>query len=441
MKHSIKKYTRIFGVVLSSILLMGFKGDIEKSKTYSEAVTVSAATHLKVKNNCGSIEFKNTSGTEARFEASVLVEGESEAEIKKVFDQFQLMVTESGGTIDVVAEDNVKSWVQSKSWFVDKNTITFKDGTEAKDIEKIEVSFVVYLPEIGNLSIYNRYDKVSYDKFNFDVDAELFSSDFIGGDINGDLDLDNKYGEINIGNIQDGDFNLFDCDSKVKNVKDLNLNVKYSDLEFQDVENCDMNSFDDVVKFGNISNNMDIDAKYSEIFAGSFDEADLEFFDCEAKAGNGNKLTLDSKYSEFKLGDIKSVNLELFDDVLTVGNVIDLDGRNTKYSEIDIDKLEGSFKVLASFQDNYNIKIVGPSVKSIELEGKYTDLYLPIPADVSYFLDADLRYSTLIFPDECKKGKQDNGDQSYDIDCEVRDPNENSLKVKLNVFDGDINIK
>lgn len=441
MRHSIIRYTRVFSLMLFSIILMAFKGDIEKTKTYTEAAIVSTATDLRVKNNCGPIEFRTSSGTEARFEATLLVEGESEEEIQKVFDQFQLMVTESGNIIDVVAEDNVESWVQYKSWFVDKNTITFKDGTEVKDITEMEVSILVYLPEINNLTIDNRYDKVSFDSFNFDVDAELFSSDFVGGDIAGDLTLNNKYGDINIGNIQDGDFSLFDCNSKVKNAKDLNLDVKYSDIEFQDVENCDMQSFDDELRFGDISEEMEVDAKYTVITTGNFGVAELDFFDCDAKIGSGNQLTLESKYSAINFGNINSINIDLFDDELSFGDVVDFAARNTKYSEIDIDKVDGSFLSIDSFDDNFDIDNVGPEIKSLELKGKYTDLDFPIPSTVSYYLDADLRYCTFVFPEECKRGDEDNGDQSYNIDCEVRSPNENSMSVKIDVFDGDIIIR
>lgn len=423
------------------MVLVGFKSDLERTKTLTESITVSEDTHLKIKNNCGPIEFISTTDTEARFEASVLVEGESEEEIKKVMDHFELRVAESGIIVDVVAEDNVKNWTQYRSFFIDRNTITFNDGVEAKNITKIEVSFVVYIPIVNKLSIYNKYDKVKYDNFNFDVDAELFSSDFSGGDINGDLDMDLKYGEINIGNIQDGDFTLFDCDSKVRSAKNLNLNVKYSDLEFQDVENCDTQSFDDEITFGNISDNIDLDAKYSEIVVGNYSKAKFELFDCTAVAKDGQELNLESKYSELNFGDVNTLSIEFFQDELSVGDVTDLSARNTKYSDIDIDKLKGSFKAISSFQDDFDIDAVAPEIKSLELEGKYTDLDFPIPSDVSYFLNADLRYSTFVFPDGCESKERDNGDQSYSIDCKLRSPNENSLSVKINMFDGDIIIK
>ena len=427
--------------MLFPMVLFGFKSDFERTKTFTESVAVSEDTYLKIKNNCGPIEFISTTGTEARFEAHLLVEGESEEEIQKVMDRFELKVDEAGVVVDVVADDNVMNWVQYKSFFINKNTITFNDGTEAKNITNIEVSFVVYIPTINKLGIYNRYDEVKFDNFDFDVEAELFSSEFRGGDINGNLDLNLKYGDIDIGNIQDGEFMLFDCDSKVQNAKNLNLNVKYSDLEFGNVENCEMQSFDDEIKIGNISESIDVDAKYSEIDAGNFSKGDFELFDCTSNIGNGQELKLESKYSELTIGNVNSLAIEFFQDELKAGEVIDLAARNTKYSDIDIDKINESFVASSSFQDNFNIGVVASNVKTLELEGKYTDLDFPIPSDVSYFLDADLQYSTFVFPKECDTKDRENGDQAYSIDCEFGNPNDKSLIIKLDVFDGDIIIK
>ena len=428
--------------MLFSILLTGFvRGSMDKTKTFSESFSVSAETHLKVKNNCGPIEFRTTTGNEAKVEATLFVEGETLEEIEKVINQFELRIAEAGDKIDVIAEDNVKNWVQVNALFVKKNTITFNDGKEAYGITKMEVGLVVYLPEVERLSVYNKYDDVKYDILNCDVDVEMFSGDFNGGDILGDLDMNLKYGDISIGNIEDGDFNLFDCDVNVENAKEINLNVKYSDVEFEDVYNCVMQSFDDEIKFNNITEEFKLDAKYSNINIGNFKKADFELFDCDLIAKDGQEVELESKYGTHKLGDVGSLSIDFFQDDLSVGDISELRAGNIKYSSIDIDKVMDSFNVLSSFQDDIEVGFVGSKIDRVELSGKYTDLEFPIPSDVSYYLDADLRYSTFVFPDSCKKGDEDNGDQNYSIDCEVKNPGENSLKVKLNIYDGDIILK
>lgn len=428
--------------MLLPILLMGFsKNNFETRKVYKESRPVDASTYFKVTNDCGPIEFKSITGYEARIEATVVVEGPTDEEINKVLNHFELSIGESGNTIDVLADDNIKNWVQVKTLFVNKNEITFNDGTEAYGITEINVSVVVYLPEINKLTINNKYDVVTFDNFNFDVDANLFSSEFIGGDILGELDMDLKYGDINIGDIKDGDFTLFDCDSKVKGAENLNLDIKYSDIEFQDVENCEMISFDDEIKFGNINSSLEIDAKYSNIILKNFNKGDFDLFDSEVKAINGSILKLESKYSNFEFNDVDSISIEFFDDDLKLGNVNVINARNTKYSSIDVGKLKGSLKATSSFQDDFDIDVVGQNIKNLEVEGKYTDLNFPIPSDVSYFLDADLTYSNFSFPSICDDKDRDNGDQAFNINCEVKNPTKASLSVKLDMFDADVVIK
>lgn len=441
MKHSIKKYFKLTSLVLFSLVASGFmKGDLELTKTFTEEVSVDSETLFKVTNKCGPIQFKKTNGDKARIEATLLVEGSAKKEIEKVVDQFNISVSNSGRSIDVIADDNIKSWVQMNALLYKKNTITFHDGTEAKDITKMEVSMIVYLPEIEQLSVYNKYDDVGFESFNHDVEVEMFSGDFIGGDINGDLNVNLKYGKINIGDIQDGDFTLFDCDSKVKTAKELNLNVKYSDIKFDNIETLVMNSFDDDIIVGNVSSSIDLDAKYSKIQMGNFSNADFELFDCDLSAKDGNKFRIDSKYGEHTIGDVNEADFEFFQDKINMGKVHDFKARNTKYSKFFIDKVTGSFTVSSSFQDKFEVGNVESSIRELSLEGKYTNLSFPIPSDLAYHLDADLRYSNFSFPSSCKNN-EDNGDQNYSVDCKVNNPADGALKVKLKLYDGNVSIK
>ena len=442
MKYSIKKSIKLSGLLLFSILSLSFvKENMDKSKTFTKTAAVNSSTDFKVKNNCGPISFKNISADEARIEAILNVEGETEAEINKVINQFELKIIEAGSKVEVVAENHVKNWIQINSLFRKKNTVTFDDNTEAYGITKIDVEIVVFLPEVNVLSISNKYDDVKFESFNHKVEAEIFSGSFVGGNITGDLEMNMKYGDINIGDIENGDFTLFDCDSSVKNAKDLNLNVKYSNVTFEDIINCKMSSFDDEIKMGDIAENIELEAKYSNIEIGNFAQADFDLFDCDSETKNGNEYRLESKYGNHRAGDIDAIFLDFFQDELRVGNINKLDANSTKYSEIDVNKVASSFEVDDSFQDNFKIGSVDASINALKVKGKYIDLDFPIPSSVAYHLDADLQYSSFVFPDSCNNDKNDNGDKNYSINCEVNNPSDQSLQVTLDVFDGDIVIK
>ena len=370
------------------------------------------------------------------------VEGKTDEEIAKVLKQFELLVNVSGTTIDVSSDTNVKNWVQYNSFFYKKNTITFNDGTRADGITDTEISLVVYLPKVKELSINNKYDGIKFDSFNSDVNVQQFSGDFTGGDIDGTLDIDLKYGKINIGNIVNGKFMLFDSDASFGNGEDIEISSKYSDLTFLDVVNLKQVSFDDELSMGNIQGELDIEAKYSEILFKNFDGAILDLFDCDLEAGAGSKITFDSKYSSIKFNDLAQINVNSsFDDDFNLSSVSILNILNSKYSEFTIDQINKQFLVSTSFDDVYIVKQVGDSISDVSFNSKYTDLDFPMPNQVAFHLDANLQHCDFTYPEITTPiSKNKNGD-SLMLVGKVNNPSNEGTKVKIVANSGTITIK
>lgn len=442
MKSLKKKFIRLFVVTIVGIATMSFvKSFIVKTKILTEQFLVNPESHLKVRNDCGPIEFRNTSEPEARIEATLTVEGKTEEEIAKVMDQFVININASGTVIDVFADTNVKNWVQYNGWFYSKNTITFNDGTTAKDIKDTEISLIIYLPKVRELSISNKYDNVKYESFDSDVNAQLFTSDLTGGDINGNVDIDLKYGDMNIGNVNDGKVVLFDSNVSFGSADNMELRTKYSEIEFGDVKSLDHTSFDDDIDFGNVDGNLSMHAKYSEIEFKDFSIAELDLFDCNLSAGTGNSLSFDSKYSNCKFNNVDAVELESFDDDFKFGSTKKLKIINSKYSTFLIDRVDSELKAISSFSDDITVVSVGDKLTNLELDSKYTDLDFPIPNSVAYHLDANLRYSSFEYPKPSNIETKFQDGSSLELICKINSPSQDSPTIEIKAFDGDITIK
>ena len=426
---------------MASVSMSFVKSTAVKTKTLTEQFMVNPESHLKVRNHSGSIEFINTDDVEARIEATIRVVGKTEVEIEKMLEQFELNVNVAGSVIDVTAETNVDSWVQYNSFFYKKNTITFNDGSTAVDITEKDVSLVIYLPKVKELSVSSKYDDVKFETFNSDVNMQLFSSNLIGGDIAGEVDIDLKYGEINIGNIQDGKFEIFDSEIVMKKGSNLEINSKYSNFVFEDVNSLKLSSFDDEFKFGNIQGDLDFEAKYTEAQFGNFENAELDVFDCDIKGGGGKSMSIKSKYSTHIYADLEAIKIDFFQDDLDLGEVNEVNVADSKYSQIEIKTVNESFLVKSSHDDEITVRSVGDSISNVELDSKYTNLSFPIPSQVAYHLDAKLRYCTFEYANTSDiETKIENG-SSLELICKVNNPNVNSTKVEIDAYSGHIEIQ
>ncbi len=414
---------------------------LEKTKVDKQTIKVSSNAMMKVTNNHGPIDVRSTDSQEATIEAVIRVSGESDAEIQKVLDRFSLNISNNDSFVDVEPNFDYEYWKKVKSWLRDLNEIKFKDGTTAQDINDIEIQMIIYQPKVKELTLKTKCNDITFDEIKNNVKVELFSADFKGGDIDGDLDLNFKYGDAIVGDFKSGVISIFDGEFTGGDAEDVKFDSKYSDLKIKNINSLDMDSFDDNVTVGNINSDCEIKAKYSDFEMSNFNNTELEFFECELSGGNGSELEIDSKYSEIELGNFTSVEFDGFEDDLDLGNIQVFKSKEAKYCDVDIEMIVQRLSVASSFEGNFKVDGISQSFEAISVDGKYTDYFLPLPKGVPYFLNARLQYGDLYFEGDC------NGDQSkhsgsdvVQMECEVNNPNSNSATVHIASFDSDVHL-
>lgn len=414
----------------------------ERSKVDKQTFKVDPSASMKITNNHGPIDVRSTDSQEATVEAVIIVSGDSDAEIQKVLDRFTLNVNNNSGFINVEPSFDYEYWKKVKSWLRDLNEIKFTDGTTAQDINDIEIQMIVYQPKVRELSLETKCNDISFDEIRNDVKVKLFSADFKGGNIDGDLDLNLKYGEAQIGDFKSGRITIFDGEFTGLDAVDVIFDSKYSELEIKNIKSLNMESFDDNVKVGNINDECDIRAKYSDFEMSNFNKTDFDFFECDLTGGNGSQLEIDSKYSDFQLGNFSTLEFEGFEDDLDIGNLQVFKTKEAKYCDIDIELIEKRLSVSSSFEGDFKVDRISESFESISVEGKYTEYFLPLPKGTPYFLNARLQYGDLYFEGDCNGDQsQRSGSDVVEMDCEVNNPNSKSATVNIASFDSDVHLK
>jgi len=413
----------------------------EESKKYEERFETNSSTQLSIENSRGDIQIIPIDGSEARAEITLKVKGKSIDEIQKIFDHFELLVNKTGNQIEIVTQNNIRSWNISTGGFFSKSTIKFNDRSKAKDIEEINVAVILYLPKIELLSAKNKYSDIIFSELNCDLDVELYSGKLKGNNIDGDLSLEMKYGEVNIGSFKSGSFEIYDCNVTTDEGGKVKIESKYSDLVLGNMEDLSMDSYDDDMILGDVKNNFEIETKYSDVKIGSFASSTMDLYDTDVKGKGGGSLELTSKYGAFDFKSLKEVKLSLYDDDFEVDEISDLTIKESKYSEIEMDEFDGQISITSSYQDKISVLNTITDFKGLDIEAKYTTLRFPISPSVPYFLNANLKYGDIDISDSFENTYTDKSDSKLEIKGMANGASKSDTKITVTAYDSNIKLK
>ncbi len=433
-------YLAIALLILSGSKVLHAKSPHQQSKKFETTFSTSINTQLTVENRRGNIELIGIEGSEGRVEATLTVRGDNEEEIDKVIRQFELETQQSGSSINVNAEDHIKSWSIINSLFRKSNTIKFDDKSSAKDIEEIEIAMVVYLPKINLISAKNRYHDIVFSDLDCDLDADLYSGKLRGSNIKGDLELDMKYGEVRIGSFHAGDIDIYDCNVVFENGKEVKFKSKYSDIVFRDLESMDMDTYDDEIELGNIEKHVEFEGKYSNIEIGNFGTSTLDLYDSDLKGKSGNGVDLRSKYGSFDFENIKNVELRLYDDNFEAESIEHLKVKESKYSEIKMDNFKGKLDISSTYQDDIRVLNTIVDLGGLYLDGKYTTLQFPIASETPYILEAETKYGNIDISRSFNHQFTNNSDNSKDIKGLANGATDGAPKVIIKAYDSKLRL-
>ena len=414
----------------------------EESKTYEKTFSVNESTHINLRNRRGNINVVYREGSEAKIEVKLTVRATVSSEIQKVFDHFQLDVKNSGNNIDIRSNDHIESWTQINTFFRSSNKIKFEDRIIAEDIDEIDVDMVLYIPKISKLSVDNKYNDILFTDLHCDLDVSLYSGKLKGKNIDGDLNMELKYGSVDIGSFINGDIDIYDSKYKSDNAQSVEFKSKYSDISCGDFKSLRFFSHDDEVILGSIEEELIVEAKYSNLRLESFGTAEIDGHDTDIKAKNGGSLDLRSKYGSFDFGDIQDATLRLHDDNFEVASLKDLTIKNSKYSEIYIDYFSGAMLISSSHDDDIYVLHPVNDFKSIDVDLKYSTFKFPISSKKGFYMTADTKYGSLDLGRDFDHDRthKDDDKSELNINGKASKTKKGDPKITINAYDSKIDL-
>jgi hypothetical protein len=281
--------------------------DVTKKKEFSESFKVSGGDELSIDNRYGSITITTWNKKEVAFRVVVTSKARKESDAQKQIDRVNVSLRKTGGTVyGETTLDNVRGNNSGYS---------------------LSIDYYVSMPSNLATTLAQKY-----------------------GDINIPSDLDEACTiELKYGTLQAADF-----------AKHLTLEAKYSTFIIGNAPSVTMEiGYCSGSKIKNVSGDLTIDSKYSDL-----------------KAGKIGKLHLEDKYSNFDIDEVGYMAVD------------------SKYSKFTIrslrERLNGEFGYC-----QLSVKALSAGFSNVSMDCRYSDVNIKVSEQAAFRFEAsDLKYGS-----------------------------------------------
>lgn len=433
-----KQFNHLYWNVLFLLLLCctTLLAQVERTKNINQSF--SGKNIVEVTHKHGPIVVKKSTDGQVRLEAAISIKAKSEADAQLVLNHFSIDMNEAGNRLSLQTKLETKNWNTNNG----RTKITFANGDKVEDIQNLKINYVLYIPKLEQLSLENKYEDIRIeDNLAANLVVKLYSGKLESKDIQGNLNLNLKYGKAFVGNIGDAEIDLYDSDVQFGNAKKVNMVAKYSDVQLGTMDDFKFDSYDNELKIGAVKGEVVLVDKYSNGTMGRFTRARMDIYDCDLVMEGGEDLQLKSKYSGYKIKHLNSLVFETsYDDDLDIETLGSLKA-DAKYSEFTIHQLNGGIE-LVGYDSDLSVKMLGPNFKDIKLDGKYLEANFTFPNASKYRLSANMTYGKIDYPESAfEKQVHIEKNNTLEIKGQIKGASEESplitvlgydTKVKLN---------
>jgi len=429
MRSSTFKFPALVFLLLLAIWTQGQDTGIKKD--------FSGVRQLEMTVDNGDLKVSRSPDNEVHIRLKVEVEARSEENARQIRERFQLKTAQDGSRLRAASDFGITYWTNRNG----NITLTFKDGTKIRDIQKLEVDYTLLVPDLEKMTLSNKYNDIEITQnLTTDLTVELYDGKLNAQAIDGHFALVNKYGEASLKSTRSATLEIYDAEVELGNSGSVKLISKYSEIEMGSCTDLDLKSYDDDISVQNISGALVVEDKYSDLDFGDFQTARFDLYDTDFRIGSGNTVDISSKYSDLRLGILQTLRFtSSYDDEIAITELQNLD-LNSKYSELDVVRVRNGLKII-SYDDEIDIDRFEGDMESIYFEGKYTELDLNLASSLQYRIEATMTYGNLKF-DESEydislyKGKDD----KIELKAKTKGASAQSPLVELVAYDCNIRL-
>ncbi len=346
---------------------------------------------LTVEHHRGELHIRQSADAHAHLSMEISARGHDEDEVNRFIESITIERSGSEKDLKIKTADQIASWQINMG----SSKIKLKDGTVFKGIKELELNLVIEVPELATLRLANKYDDIHIGGFMGDLYVKLYTGELYAKDISKSLNLDLKYGSAEVGNVGDAALVLYESELEMKDAAKVTIDSKYSQYNIGGATSLSLVSYEDEIITKNVSGDVQLDVKYGDLEMGSLGTVAVTFYETDFTAGQSQKFTGNMKYGKVSLESADLFQLASnYETDIELGRVAQLVLQESKYGSVEVGQLNQSADVTA-YETSLEVDQVGDQFRSLKVDSKYEYIDFPLPANLSYSLDAELKYGEL----------------------------------------------
>ena len=311
-------------------------------------------------------------------------------------DEFieSLNFTESGDKVKF----NNRFW-DSRINIMGRKTIKLP-GEGSLRYSEFKIAGELWIPESVSLEMVSKYSRIDLEKLGGGLKMNLYNDKVYGDICDSDVEIEAKYSTIELKEILALTATLYDCELYIGNTGNVTIESKYSKVFGGNTGNLDLNSYNDKFDFDTTADIKYI-AKYSDIKADKAGKFDVNSYEGTAILDEVGDVEMVSKYTKYEFGSATNCVIKSsYSDRINSGIMESLAAIESKYGKYDIGELSKSVSVDVGYEDKIVILKTGDEFGGINVNGKYMDIEMGIPASLNFRLKADIKYPKLEMDEE-----------------------------------------
>jgi hypothetical protein len=313
--------------------------DVELSKRYSLAYKVSPGAQIDLVNKYGDIIVKTWNKDSVRFDIRITAYGKNDDAVERLIERVSFDHTNSGKFLKFSTVFDRQSGSFKEFW----NSL----GDYSKVLinkNNLHIDYEVYLPKSANLYLENKFGDIYINEFYGRCKVNLSQGDMKAGRISGTFNLELKFGNGSLQDIQSGFFKL-----------------QIADVQINKAQRLDINSSSSSVRIGEV-----------------------------------NQLKIDSRNDKYRLKSVKTLNGETTFSNILISNLASEMIGNSDFSDLVIEDFTESGKMinLNGKSTDINIWLRSTEPYDVDVIAKEDKLQLPVDWENlrSYYTDDRERY-------------------------------------------------
>jgi len=294
----------------------------EERKEINKTFSVSPDVLMEITNKYGNVNIETWNKKSIDINVEVIVCGKKQDKVNDLLRRIDIRMEQGSNYIET---ETIIESAQTKGWGWYKGN--YEDASYT-------INYFVSMPITGNVDIYNKYGNIDLETLEGYADIELKYGNLETDDIGKDVELDLGYGNADIGQVQNVDMNIKYSKIEIEACKQFDLESKYSsykigEVELLDIDYCKYDKYK-IDKVGTLdsenkyttfnikelTNQLEVDCSYGKINVDNVSaDFDLIKIDCsytpisiDINNQSGAQVYVDNTYGSIDFYDSNNVS-------------------------------------------------------------------------------------------------------------------------------------